>query len=389
MGTTQATPPAAEVTRINVEAEGRVYRNPKPHLYARHAMFPSLVALTSDEWLVSMEIGSAFEAADVRPFLCRSLDAGRSWSDPEPMFETPRWLATPVSTSCRISRMPDGELLGWVCFFDRSRTDEGLANAPTGGFVSTRFGVTHSRDEGRTWSVPEPVTLPTAWGQFEICSPITPTSHIRRLVPTSPWPRWEGERPPHPPGMAFASDDGGATWSSWVDVFGSQPQGVTAWEQKYVTLSDGRLLAVCWTADEVTGAARPNRYALSSDSGRTFTVPADTAIQGGTCTPVALPGNRVLCCYRGGARPGLWAHLARIDGDTWIPLADELAWGGVTSNQGASTSAPVLAQMSTLRLGYPSGGMLGDGTVLFAFWCEEEGILGIRWVRLSVRIDAG
>src|SRR5687768_5189990 len=95
---------------IDVLSSGLTYRNPKPHVRSRHAYFPSVVELPSGELVVAMDIGSAFEAADVRSFTCRSGDQGRTWSVPEPIF-TPDESAHPVSTSCRITRVKGNELV--------------------------------------------------------------------------------------------------------------------------------------------------------------------------------------------------------------------------------------------------------------------------------------
>ncbi len=97
--------------KINIVDTGHVYRNPKPHLWARGASFPTLVQLDDGELLAAMDIGSAFESLDIRSYLCRSKDGGRSWSEPDKIFE-PDESEHPVSTTCRIGRVDGGDLLG-------------------------------------------------------------------------------------------------------------------------------------------------------------------------------------------------------------------------------------------------------------------------------------
>jgi hypothetical protein len=90
-----------------------------------------------------------------------------------------------------------------------------------------------------------------------------------------------------------------------------------------------------------------------------------------------------LCAYRRTDERGLWAHLARIDGTTWQPLADEPLWG---TERVAYTrrAAGAFDQLSTLQFGYPQMVKLLDGDIMLVFWCVENCVANIRWIRLSV-----
>ena len=266
---------------------GLVYRNPMPHLHSRHAYFPSLVELPDGDLVAAMDIGSAFEAVDMRSYVCRSSDGGKTWSPPQMIFE-PDVSVHPVSTTCRISRMPDGELVGATCLFDRTRTNKALGNPATEGFVHTQMAIVRSRDAGQTWSLPEPIRPAIDWHHFETCSPVFAAARGRWILPSSIWNDWDG-RCPHGEAraIAFVSDDGGRTWPKLASVMDGSRDRITAWEQKMITLSDGRLMALCWCYDYKTKANIWNRYTFSTDNGETFGPPLDTPLHGETCTPVA------------------------------------------------------------------------------------------------------
>lgn len=368
---------------IDMLDTGLIYRNAKPHLVSRHAYFPSLVELSEGRLLAAMDIGSAFEAVDVRSYVCRSEDEGRTWSAPELIFE-PDESSHPVSTTCRVARAPDGELVGLACLFDRTLTDEGLANPATNGFVVTKMALVCSTDNGHTWSAPQPINPGIAWRHFETCSPVVMLDARRWFAPTALWPDWQGRQPLGGKAIAFVSEDGGTTWPAVIDVMDGTDQNLTSWEQKMIRLSDRRILAVCWAYDRKAGRNRPNRYALSSDEGRSFGPPTFAPVNGETCTPVALDNNHVLCVYRRSDRPGLWAQLALVDGNRWVTLADKALWGAGD----AGINAPgdkIFERLSNLRFGCPSVIRLSAGDILTAFWCVEEHVSNIRWLRLAIQ----
>jgi len=335
---------------------GVVYRNPKPHLRSRHGYFPSIVRLPDGDLVCGMDIGSAFEAVDMRSYVCRSRDGGKTWSDPALMFDP----SPATSTTCRIALAQNGELVGLASMMERSRADEGLANPATDGFVRTQWALVRSSDGGKSWKVPREFAAPLNWHEFETCSPVIALPSGRWLAPTAIWPDWDGRNPLGSKAIVMISDDSGRNWSKAVDVMNEWSRRIGHYEQKQVKLSDGRLLAVCWVIDHNTKQNLPNRYTFSTDDGDTYAPPRSSPLLGETCTPIALPHNRVLCVYRRMDQRGLWAHLAQIDGEAWKPLADAPLWGANVAAHD-TTQQSILAQMSTLRFGCPSiAGLDGD-----------------------------
>jgi hypothetical protein len=358
---------------------GVVYRNPKPHLKSIHAWHPSLVLLEGGRLLAGFDLGEAVESLDYRTFTARSADGGRSWDAPRPLFDDP--VRRRSTHSVRLGRARDGTVVGFGGRFYRDDPGEGLTNRANLGYVPMDLILLRSRDGGESWEGPAAIAPPLVGPGFEICHRIVELTDGRWLAPTSTWKGWDGAAPNGMKAVALVSHDRGATWPEWLTVMDQYGRGVISWEQGLTQLADGRLLAVCWSFDEGSGRSLPNRFALCAD-GRTFSAPHANGLCGETAKLLTLDDGRVLCVYRRTDRPGLWANLVRIEGDEWVNLAETPVWLGPASGmKGQGTSSD---ELSALKFGFPSMVQLPGGAVLVVFWCLEECLHVIRWVRLAV-----
>jgi hypothetical protein len=181
--------------------------------------------------------------------------------------------------------------------------------------------------------------------------------------------------------VALVSRDQGRTWPEFLDVMGETEGPLLYWEQSIAALPDGRLVAVAWVFDEAAGKSLPNRYALSAGRSR-FSPPRENGLRGQTAKILALRDGRILCLYRREDRPGLWANLAQLEGDSWRNLAEAPLWQGAPAGMSGRDVAG--EELGALKFGYPSMVQLQDGEVLAVFWCCEECIHNIRWIRLAI-----
>jgi hypothetical protein len=364
---------------IEVLGTGLVYRNPKPHLRAVHTWHPSLVLLDNGELLASFDLGQGAESLDYRTYLSRSLDTGLTWSPPLPLLEE---TTSPRSThSLRISRTRAGAVLAFGGRFHRNDPEEGLVNRANLGYVPMDLLWMQSDDGGRTWGPPHRIEPPLVGPSFEICHGIVELRDGRWLAPTSTWKGWEGQMPNGMKAVTLVSHDQGHSWPEYIDIVDQYAQAIISWEQSLTELPDGRLLAVVWAFDENAGRSLPNPYTLSDD-GRLFSPPRLTGLKGQTAKLLSLADGRVLCLYRRDDQPGLWANLACIDGEQWINLAEAPLWQGAGS--GMTGKAAAGEELSGLKFGYPSMVRLNDGNVFALFWCCEDCINNIRWLRIRV-----
>lgn len=360
---------------------GIVYRNPRPHVWSRHAYFPSLVDLGGGELVCSLVLAQAFEAEDARMWLARSLDYGRTWTLEGRMFPE-RPAPAYYFESGRMARLADGSLLMMVCLADKGRREDGLSNPENLGLVETTLVAHRSHDRGRTWSEAEPVTPPLVGPEFEICCPPVPLADGRILYPCSTWKSWDGHNPTGMKAIALVSADGGHTWPEYTVTLDGSAEGVIQWESKVAELAPGRLLAVSWAFDEPASANRPNHFALSSDSGRSFSPAAPTDLLGETPALLPLGPDEALCVYRRTDVRGLYAARVSVAGGAW-QTGEQVACYGTGSLYGTD-SANQSERFAVLRFGAPAVTRLDNGDVLVVFWAVEDCVSNIRWVRLEV-----
>ncbi len=338
---------------LEVLASGLVYRNPRPELRPVHTWHPTIVRFEDGELLCTFDLASADVALDYRTYASRSLDDGTTWTSPVRVLADSGNRASVHSV--RISRVSDGSVVA--------------------------FGGLRSRDRGRSWEGPVRIDPPLVGPAFEICHAIVELRDGRWLGPTSTWMGWDGAAPNGMNAILLVSHDQGSSWPEYIVEFDRWAEHVLHWEQSVVQLRDGRLLAVAWAVSLDTNRAEPTPYALSED-GREFTVRGFTGFRGQTTKIIELPDGRIFSAYRRDDVPGLWATVARLDGDRWVNQETIPLWQGASS--GMSGTADPGHELLQLKFGFPQMVVMPDGQLFLVFWCEEDCIKNIRWLRIAV-----
>lgn len=364
---------------IDVRETGLVYRNPRPDLRSNQAWHPTMVRFDDGELLVTFDIASADAALDYSTHATHSTDGGATWSAPTRLFADPPGRAT--THSVRTNRVADGSVVAMGALMYRDDPEQSVVNAETTGYVETQLVLLRSRDRGRTWGELERITPPLVGPSFEVCHSIVELRDGRWVWPCSTWMGWDGDAPNGMNAILLVSADQGRTWPSYIVEFDRWAERVLHWEQSLLELRDGRLLSVSWCVDLKTNKTQPTPYAISHD-GHTFDVHGLTGFQAQTTKLIELPDGRILAAYRRNDEPGLWATTARLDGDRWVNLETVNLWRGQSSGM-AGDSTPG-AELVQLKFGFPQMVLEPDGSVFLVFWCEEDCIKNIRWLRLTI-----
>lgn len=364
---------------ITVDRSHVIYRNPMPHLVARHAWHPTLLSLGGEKRCATFDIGQAAESLDYATYVAHSADAGRTWSEPVPLL---REGEPPGTThTLRSTRLRDGRLVAWGARFHRDNPREGLTNRENMGFVSMQLLMASSADEGHRWSQPSVIIPPIDGPAFEVCHSIVEMPDGRWLAPTSTWRGWDGHCPHGMKAVALVSHDQGHTWPACIDVMDGYAKGILHLEQSLIPWGQAGLVAVCWAYDERHGGSLPVHFSVSED-GKRFGPARPTDLIGETSKIIALGDDRLLCVYRRTDQPGLWAAVVQLRGGHWNTLEQAPVWRGAASSMNDRATAS--DGLAALKFGYPSLCRDDAGQIQIAFWCREDDLGLIRLTTLKV-----
>jgi sialidase-1 len=366
-------------TAITVKATGLVYSNPTPHLRSIVAYHPSLTLIGENEFLATFDLGEAVEALNYHTVVSRSTDRGDTWQVEGRLLREPK----PSTThTIRTSRLRDGSVVGFGGLQHRADSDSGLINRRTFGYVPVEPFVVRSSDGGRSWSKPEFIETPLVGPSWETSHHILELKDGRWLAPIATWRAWDGDQSSGQQAVVFISDDRGRSWPSFGRTFDGRSSGILHLEQSVIQMHDERILALCWQHELQSGNNLPSIYSLSFDRGENFSPATETGFLAQTAKVIQLRDGRLLCIYRRSDRAGLWATVARIENDRWTNLDESPLWQGAESGMSGVLNSG--EELSNLKFGYPSIRQISAHEVLVLFWCQEDCITHIRWIKLAV-----
>lgn len=372
---------------IRIIDEGILYRNPKPGLRAIHASFPCILELSPTELICAYRRGQAFQSHDGRIYLLRSTDGGKTWNDEGPVWDGTKDRIPCYYAHTQLTKLSNGTILLVSSRFDARDPERLMYNEVTNGYSCLGGVLFRSYDHGHTWSEPQEILWPAGIVANPSSTPILELSHGRLMLTIETWKAWDDPSPAYQRAMALFSDDGGYTWGEMTTIADRMDENIYNWDTRVIHLGNDRLLGMIWTHDATTDTDLPIHIVRSEDGGRTWSKPASTGIEGQVVGPAHLGGRRILAVYnrRFHERPGIMAILSEDEGHTWDMEHQVMIWDAVGQTRvGAATEQRKVTEQVTFSFGLPSVRQVAGGDALACFWCTQDCVTHIRWVRLRV-----
>jgi hypothetical protein len=320
-----------------------------PKTADRNTYFPSVARLRNGQLLVVYYDSPGHISPAGRISLVRSGDAGRTWSAPQVIVDTPLDDRDPSITLTRRGRL-------FVSYFVRNPDG-------TGGGVF----VTRSDDSGVEWS--QPVQVDTSLISPATSAPILELANGDLLVPIYGGTKGGSDTR----ASIVRSRDGGLTWPRRDEVEIATTPGLNFQEPTVVEV-EGRLLAVMRTDSSYSRAYQTT----SIDGGATWSEPAGLDLAAQASELIALPARD----EPAGSVVHVWADWSRRYGDSRPTVVQRIRWP-------AGSSSPVFGEPRVLYnshcddAGYPSGVVLDDGRLFVVFYDACLGYIGGAYLPLS------
>lgn len=356
---------------MKITSSSVIYENPLPQLRSRQSFFPNICQLRNGTLVSAFAIGQAFESVDSTSYIAFSEDGGKTWSAPQPMFDTSEYSCE-ITDYCKVTTLPDGRLVAIGYAYLRENVELPIGNPETGGLLEDFVFYALSEDNGKTWSNMQQIEC--NWGpHVEASGPIVVLQDGSWITPITGFPDWEGHMTARLCGRALCSSDQGKTWEDNSICMAFENNTVTCYEQRMCQLASGTIVCIGWNEDTATGQRLQNHITYSVDGGKTWSAPIPTGVLGQASSVCAIGGERLLALHavrRDTERPGIYGYIVDFSEKTWNIQESTLLWEPVTPILKDKKMAEIF---SFLKFGQPSAILLEDGDLMMSFWYAENG----------------
>lgn len=337
---------------------------------------PRCVLGPDGEIICTFTAQSRLGSNDFKPMIARSRDGGASWSAASLIWPD---LADRYSLFGSISKAPSGEFL---FFGTRTLIDspgEGFWSEETQGLKANDLFWSRSKDGGRTWSDLMTIPMPVE-GSAEAPGAMCATRNGHLVCCYAPYRTFD----PHLTVttnrlICLFSRDQGQSWkhSEMLKFPDPESSGAEAW---VIELADGRMLGTSW---HIRGEeSLPDVYAISHDSGASWSATASTGILGQATALAPLQDGEAIFLFNQRKSNAIGVWLARIkptERDFGIHHMQR-AWAAERASQMAGSTDH--KNWTNFAFGEPSALVLPDGDILVTLWSLQRPAGDIVYVKL-------
>ena len=352
-----------------------IYRNSKPLLLSKQAIFPGIVQLLNGDLLALFSIGQAFDSADQRSYFSKSSGNGRHWSEPKKMHHH-EFKPHQLSESFKPIRLRDGTLLATGYVFERPDDITSIVDEATFKVLPLKNMCSRSYDDGITWDTPYRIDINGE--PLELSGPCVQLETGRIVGAAAPFHLG----PDGHSGWLIYSDDGGINWGKLSEFFKSPNGEIAPWECRIQQTRPGELAVLFWAYDTKKSLNLNNHIVFSQNNGGHFSPAIDTGVTAQASGLMHLEDNKILTIHAHRDHDaGLCVRKVDTRGDKFHVKSELDLFADPTIG---SDLTDIRKQFGSLSFGQPGLLKLASGEVLAYCWKVEDGQHVIKGYFLNI-----
>ena len=349
--------------------------------------FPTVTALADGSWLATYRVGSTKDSADETVEFSRSVDGGRTWSQPWTPFEHPMIDGARGSLRvCYLTELTPGHLLAASMWIDRTTyPGKTLFNEETEGCLPMSILLADSYDNATSWGQWRLVPMPEEIGPASLTNPILKLADGSLALSIETNKHYHDASPWMQKVVFFHSSDQGQTWGEPV-VAGEDPTGrIFNWDLRCGVAPDGQVVTFAWTYDSAAARYLNIHRRISLDHGHTWRDAESLDIADQAARPAMLADGRVVLAFvdRFDSHT-IRARLATRPDAPFDPASEVLIYRhNSTAPMQDDSTGELLLEMNLWTFGLPYAEVLPAGDVLVVYYAGLEDTMDIHWARIS------
>ena len=371
-------------TKMQIVDSGKIFVG-KPNSEFAKTCFPYVAQLSNGDLLASFQAASVKNGIDSKVMLARSIDGGKTWTEPVAPFSPILNGKEGVLHLAYVAELSPCKLVASILWCDHFN-DPSLEffNPATGGLLPTDACLSFSNDNGKSWSALKNIPKGALEGTpTPIMGPVHKLDNGMLICPFETSKSYDDAGTWYHKAAYFISHDNGKTWPQHTVVAHDPQCRIYFWDHRMAKIGKGRIIDLLWAYDNVENKELNVYMSRSDDHGMTWSNPTQTDLVGQPW-PTYIDNDMIaVAAVDRSISQTIKLYQTHL-GDK-LSVADSLVLynaGDVVKSQGGLNEQ--LMTQGGWAYGLPSGCKLMNGQLLVVYYAGDNASTDINWCKVKI-----